>query len=122
MKSNRITNDILLYDDSEFILKKYSKDQIIKIIQGILIGKVEEAYIFGSFNTPSFNKDSDLDLLLVVDTDISFHKRYKLFLELYDYFSSIDLLVYTPSEFKKIKKDSKHGFWKSVLENNLKIV
>ncbi|MDH4466687.1 MAG: nucleotidyltransferase domain-containing protein [Bacteriovoracaceae bacterium] len=92
-------------------------------LQALLKGKVESAYIFGSFNTPEFNADSDLDLILVCNTDRLFVERPLDFPEILSLNFEVDLLVYTPEEFEKIsKEENKVGFWKSAFSQMQKII
>jgi len=44
-------------------------------IKRVLEGRVEAAYIFGSYGTSEFGRDSDVDIMLVVKTDMLFLDR-----------------------------------------------
>jgi len=97
-----------------------SKDEFITQLTNFFNQHVEKAYIFGSFYTELFNTDSDLDILLIAQTQLKFHDRYQLFPELLQFLQSenvlYDLLIYTPEEFKKLQDEglqSKVGFWKN---------
>jgi len=59
-----------------------------------LAGRVEQAWLFGSWGTPDFGHDSDIDVMLVVNTDKPFLERAR------DYFGTMD-----PSP----------GFWSSAV-------
>ena len=109
-------------------LKSQAPDQFIEELVRHLNSKVLEAYIFGSFNTHDFNTDSDLDLLIITNTELNFTERYKLFPELLNFFSSHnvpnDLLIYTPSEFEKLAEEgrnSKVGFWSNFIKTSKRI-
>ncbi len=64
------------------------------------------AYIFGSYARGDVGPDSDLDVVIVQDTDAPFFERGSLF-----YGSSfrrelqapVDLLVYTPAELEELQ-------------------
>ena len=99
-----------------------SKEEFILEVKKILSDNVVEAYVFGSFFSEKFNADSDFDLLLIVDTNKEFLKRPLLFSELDTLKAPIDLIVYTPSEFEKIKKEEKVGFWKSIFSEMVQII
>ena len=72
------------------------KDRIIKEIQP------QKIYLFGSYVNDSPNKDSDIDLLIIKDTDIPAHKRGKMVRKfLRDFLIPIDVIIYTPEEEKK---------------------
>lgn len=79
-----------------------------------LSGRVSSAWFFGSYGTPSFSADSDVDLLLVADTDRPFPLRNREFEDLLDIIPTLDILVYTPDEFRQLTTDPSAGFWRSV--------
>ncbi|MDA8426803.1 MAG: nucleotidyltransferase domain-containing protein [Treponema sp.] len=83
-------------------------------LKRILAGRVQAAYFFGSYGTPEFGRDSDIDLILVVDTATPFLDRALDFPEVLDLVPSTDLLVYTPAEFASLTTDPSPGFWTSV--------
>jgi len=78
-----------------------------------LAGRVESAYIFGSYGTPEFRPDSDVDLILVKQSERPFVERPREFNDLYDLFPRMDILVYEPEELEDLLKESV-GFWASV--------
>lgn len=79
----------------EFIRDKLSPDKI---------------YLFGSYAKGSPKEDSDLDFLIIRDSDLPRHKRA---MPLYSLEKSkrlgipigTDFIVYTPNEFEKSKKE-----------------
>jgi len=99
-----------------------SLEEIVSNLKLILDARVVEAFIFGSFATGQFHKDSDLDLLLVVDTNREFLDRFLDFRDILDIAPRVDLLVYTPEEWKKIQVEEQLGFWKSLTSSLRKIV
>jgi len=78
-----------------------------------LKGRVEAAYFFGSYGTPRFRPDSDVDLILIVQTERPFVERPRLFDDLYALYPRLDILVYTPGEFERLQAETV-GFWASV--------
>ena len=80
-----------------------------------LAGRVEAAYIFGSYGTSEFGRDSDVDLMLVVRTDQPFLERSLDFSDICDLAASMDLLVYTPEEFERLTIEPSPGFWTSAV-------
>lgn len=78
-----------------------------------LAGRVEAAYLFGSYGTPDYHAGSDIDLILVVETDLPVVERPQRFSDLYELFPNIDLLVYRREEFANLLQE-KIGFWASV--------
>jgi predicted nucleotidyltransferase len=83
--------------------------------------KIKAAYIFGSFARKETSAWSDIDLLIVTNTTEPFLERARSFEELYELGIAIDILVYTPEEFSKLK-DSNTGFWKTFQECHQRIV
>lgn len=87
---------------------------------------IKEAYVFGSFAENNFHADSDIDLLFVIEDSAlinhPFIERPLLFSDIHDKGVSVDLLVYSVSEFHKIKAEEKKvGFWKSVFKTIVKV-
>lgn len=78
-----------------------------------LRGRVDRAYVFGSYGTDAFRPGSDIDLILVCDTELPFVERPRLFEDLYRIYPRLDLLVYTEEEFAQQLSESV-GFWASV--------
>jgi predicted nucleotidyltransferase len=112
-----------------FIGPSLRKDELDSKISAILTklkhqlkGRVLEAYIFGSMATNKFHEDSDLDLILIVNTKENFLQRNHHFFDLYDIYSPIDLLIYTPSEFQQQLNRTQSGFWSEVKANMKQII
>lgn len=97
-------------------VKPEERQILLDRTKDVLQGRVQEAYVFGSFLTKEFNDQSDLDLILVLETNTPFIDRAKDFLDLLELPNPIDLLVYTPEEFQKLISDPTLGFWVSVKE------
>lgn len=85
------------------IVQNYNPDKII---------------LFGSYATGSYNEDSDLDLIIVKDSDLPRHKRgmevRRLF---YGYLVPMDLKIYTPHEFTQ-DLQNKYSFLSSVISDS----
>jgi len=78
-----------------------------------LRGRVRDAYVFGSYDTPRFGPESDMDLILVTETDLPFVERARKFNDLYEVFPLLDILVYRPTELEGLLKETT-GFRASV--------
>lgn len=87
-----------------------------------LHGRVEQAWLFGSWGTRSFGPDSDIDLLLVVQTKKPFFERARDFDDIMDLALEMDLLVYTPEEFRTLTAQPLQGFWASVVASMKRII
>ena len=82
---------------------------------------VKEAYVFGSFVEGKLNPWSDLDLLIVADTELPFLERPRQFAKLNELGVPVDVLVYTKDEFDALKI-SNSGFWKSFQKCHLRLM
>lgn len=94
---------------------------ILKQIKTTFKNRAIAGYLFGSFATEKFNKYSDIDIIIIAETNIPFIKRPFLFDEIYNFAPSIDLLVYTPSEFKILTTNPSAGFWRLVCKQMKRI-
>ena len=75
---------------------------------------VIKALLFGSLAKGTGTKRSDVDLLILIDSDKRFFSRYDDFNDVYDLLKgkSVDMLIYTPEELDKI---SSRSFIKKIL-------
>ena len=88
----------------------------------LLDGRVREAWIFGSYGTPAFCRDSDIDVFLVTDTTKPFIERALDFDDLRDLVPDMDIIVYTPEEFSTLTTDPSPGFWRSAVASMRRIL
>lgn len=102
--------------------KAFQKTEFIKLLQKTLQGRVDEAYVFGSFAQGKLTRDSDIDLILIKPSTTTFVERPLEFQDLYDLGPEIDILVYTPQEFIKLTENPSPGFWRSVVSTMEKIL
>lgn len=63
----------------------------------------QKIVLFGSYAYGKPSKDSDVDLLVVIDTNKSFHERIQQLRPLLPKNRAIDLIVLTPQEYQKAK-------------------
>ena len=73
-----------------------------------------KAVLFGSFAKGKETRKSDLDVMIVQETDKRFFDRYEEFSEIYNLLKDreVDLLIYTPGELESI---SHRAFIKKIL-------
>ncbi len=120
----------MLYRADDSILVKfendplcgYTRESFMEELRKKLSGRVKEAWLFGSFAGGSFGKFSDIDLILVCDTDKPFPLRNRLYDDLYDLGPEMDILVYTEKEFDSIRDNPPGGFWKSILSTMMRLI
>ena len=91
-------------------------------LRRLLTGRVEATYIFGSYGTPEFGRDSDVDMFIVARTGNPFVERALDYADVMDLVPAMDLLVYTPEEFEKLTAEPTVGFWQSAVTSMRKVV
>jgi len=64
----------------------------------------EQVIVFGSLASGHVTETSDLDLLIVKETDKRFFERIKEVVKICDYDIGVDFLIYTPQELKEAAK------------------
>ncbi|MFI5135452.1 MAG: nucleotidyltransferase domain-containing protein [Chitinophagales bacterium] len=99
-----------------------SQNQIQQIVDTIVKGyHPEKVIIFGSYVNGTANEGSDLDFLIIKKTKEGYYKRsgeiHKLFTP---YPCSMDILVYTPKEYKSRKNVI--GTFANIVHNTGKVI
>ena len=69
--------------------------------------RARTAIVFGSVARGAADAWSDLDLLIVADTERPFLERYRDFEGIYDVWPRLDLLIYTPAEFAQMRAEGR---------------
>jgi predicted nucleotidyltransferase len=78
----------------------------------------DKIILFGSYAAGNPNNDSDLDLLIIKDTDLPRHKRsFDIQMSLIGSMIPIDILVYTAKEFEE-EKNEKFSFLFSAMKTS----
>lgn len=62
----------------------------------------EKIILFGSAAGDNWDEESDIDIILVYETDKSFLNRLKELYEKWSIPKAVDILAYTPSEFAEM--------------------
>ncbi len=86
-------------------MKANNLEHIANLLRPLFEKKgVEKALIFGSYARQLETRKSDIDLMIVVETEKRFFDRYDDFNDIYDHLRNvdIDMLIYTPDELEKI--------------------
>ena len=91
-------------------------DKILELVNKIASGyEPEKIILFGSYATGNPGGDSDLDLLVIKDTDLPRPQRtMQVRKMIYGSMIPVDLIVYTPKEIEE-SKDNKFSFVYEVL-------
>ena len=71
------------------------------------LAKARKATVFGSAARGEADEWSDLDLVIVTDTDRPFFERHKDFAGIWDVWPQLDLLIYTPEEFERMRAEGR---------------
>jgi hypothetical protein len=80
-----------------------SRAQLAAKLQRRLGANVREAYLFGSYARDQASADSDVDLILVAESARSFPDRFRDFVGLGEGLPPLDLLIYTPAEWRRLR-------------------
>jgi len=97
------------------IAKEQINEISLSIIQNINPDKI---ILFGSCATDNYNEDSDLDLIIIKNSDLPKHKRgleiRRLF---YGLLIPMDFKIYTPQEFNH-ELQNKYSFLSSIIKDS----
>jgi len=80
--------------------------ELERIVSRIIELGVKKIILFGSVATGNISFDSDIDLIIIKETNKRFLKRLE---EVYAHIeprTAIDILVYTPKEFEQLLSES----------------
>ncbi|NVM22973.1 MAG: nucleotidyltransferase domain-containing protein [Desulfobacterales bacterium] len=82
---------------------KSLKTRIISIFKAFNPDKI---ILFGSIAGENWDEASDIDLIIVYETDKRFMERLKELYLSWDIPKAVDILAYTPAEFEKMIDES----------------
>lgn len=78
----------------------------------------EQIILFGSYASGTQKEDSDIDLLIIQDTDLPPQKRgFDIRMSLIGLMMPFDILIYTKSEFEQ-EKENQYSFLSSAIQNS----
>lgn len=80
----------------------YELNKIVKIL--INEYRVEKIILFGSLAKNEINEWSDIDLIVIKDTDKPFYERLEEVIEIVKPDIGVDIIVYTPEEVGEMKE------------------
>lgn len=95
-------------------LLKASLDQIVTKLSAL--EEVERVSLFGSYARGRIDLLTDLDILVIMNTDKSFIERLRMLYGLLAVPVDLDLLCYTPDEWKKMRE---RAFFKRILQEEV---
>ena len=89
-------------NNTDRIRLKQLEDNLHQIVAVLKIKyRPQQIIAYGSYVSGEIHPTSDLDILIVKDTDKSFYDRLKEVTSLVDYSVGVDFLVYTPRELEE---------------------
>ncbi|MGQ9610229.1 MAG: nucleotidyltransferase domain-containing protein [bacterium] len=86
--------------------KKKLEEELGRIIPKIIELNVEKVLLIGSLATGEIHPTSDIDLIIIKETDKRFIERLEEFYTQVKPKIATDFFVYTPEEFDEIKKNN----------------
>jgi predicted nucleotidyltransferase len=81
-----------------------TRARLVATLRRRLRGRAQEAYLFGSYARGEAHAESDIDLIVVADTTRAFLDRFRDLAGLGAGLPPIDLLVYTPAEWRGLRR------------------
>ena len=112
----------ILFRSARDPLFGFSREEFLDYIRRTLEGRVKAAFSYGSYAREEMRGDSDIDLIVVTETDLPYPVRGRLFDDLRSRVPSLEILVYTPEEFASLTEDPSPGFWTSVVKEMARVV
>ena len=80
------------------------QQQINEIFARLSAYEPEQVILFGSFARNESDEISDIDLLIIKETEEDFFSRIRRVMQILDLHTAVDILVYTPAEFQAMKQ------------------
>ncbi len=77
-------------------------DRFVEVVVPAL--QPERIIVFGSYATSQIHEWSDLDLVVIAETDLSFQQRLKLVYGQVRPRVGMDIIVYTPQEWQRLSE------------------
>lgn len=96
--------------------KKTNRSKILdELVQALRSYEPERIYLFGSWARGEEDELSDMDIVLIKETEASFFSRLQEVSELLPEHTAADVLVYTPDEFSEMSQRG-NAFAEMILE------
>jgi len=96
-------------------VKKLYQQELKKIISALKTYQPEKIILFGSAAKGKFRPESDVDLLVIKDSDEPFWERQIKATLMYQGWIPTDILVLTPQELEKAKKENRFFLTEEIL-------
>lgn len=114
--------EVLVKSRPEISVLDFSVDYVKRFLLEKLVGKnVCAAYIIGSFAVGKARAWSDIDVIIVKETELPFPERVREFADFFELGVPFDIFVYTPEEVVQLDADPS-GFWKMAMGQRVRVV
>lgn len=116
------SNQVLVKTRPVISALDFSRDDILDFLRDKLADKgVVAAYLIGSCASGEHGPWSDIDVIIIKDTELPFPERAGEFFPLFDLGIPVDIFVYTPQEAAHLDK-SPTSFWTATRQQRIKIL
>jgi predicted nucleotidyltransferase len=94
-------------NSSQALARKHLLERELKRYLSLLAGhdQPEQVILFGSLVTGKVRPESDIDLVIIKQTELPFWKRLREMRRLLQPRVGTDILVYTPNEFEQLRRE-----------------
>jgi len=96
------------------------QDAVDRVLAGLMAYKLQKVILFGSYARGDFDEYSDIDLVVIKDTDERFVQRLVSVMAFVPRDVAADVFVYTPQEFQAMIQ-SGNSFIEQVLKDGITI-
>ena len=84
---------------------KYTQVELLQYLKKNLYQRADEAFLFGSYAQGKANSESDIDVIIICNTQSPWPERHRAFQDVIQKLGSVDCLIYTPEEWKKMSTE-----------------
>lgn len=95
------------------------REELTRVLVGLRRYHPQRVILFGSFARGDYHATSDLDLLIIKETERPFIERIGDVLALCDYTIPLEPLVYTPEEFERMREEGNPFIAQVLLEGEV---
>src|SRR5512137_1296223 len=100
----------------------YTADTLRKRLAPLLArAKAQRAWVFGSHARGEADAESDVDLVVIAETEAPFVDRYKQFASAFSQVPEIEMWVFTPAEWQKMHRQQA-TFYRSVVRCSFSVL
>lgn len=113
---------VLVKSRPQISVLDFSVDDVKEFLLEKLAGKnVCAAYLIGSFAEGKATAWSDIDVIIVKETELSFPERVREFADFFELGVPFDVFVYTPEEVVQFEAEPS-AFWQMAMGQGVRVV